>query len=73
MENQTSRTGVVLLGVVLGAAIGGSFAWIASSRSTEGHEPAIASLGPTDYFQLGIGLLTLIRQFGAMIEKSRDV
>lgn len=73
MENQSSRTGVIVLGVLLGAALGGSFAWLASSRSKEGHEPAIASLGPADYFQLGIGVLTLIRQFGAMMEKSRDV
>lgn len=69
----SSRTGIVILGVVLGAVLGGSFAWLASSRSEEGNEPAIASLGPSDYFQLGIGVLTLARQFGAMVQKSREI
>jgi hypothetical protein len=68
-----SRTGVIILGVVLGAVLGGSFAWLASSRSEEGDETAIASLGPSDYFQLGISVLTLARQFGAMIQKSREI
>jgi hypothetical protein len=68
-----SRTGVIILGVVLGAVLGGSFAWLASSRSEEGDETAIASLGPSDYFQLGISVLTLARQFGAMIHKSREI
>ena len=67
------RTGVILLGIVLGAFLGGSFAWLASSRSEDGDETAIASLGPSDYFQLGISVLTLARQFGAMIQKSREV
>ena len=39
-----SRSGIIILGVVLGAVLGGSFAWLASSRSEEGDETAIASL-----------------------------
>jgi hypothetical protein len=70
---ESSRSGIIILGVVLGAFLGGSFAWLASSRSEEGNETAIASLGPSDYFQLGISVLTLARQFGAMIQKSRDI
>ncbi len=69
----SSRNQIVALGVVLGALLGGSFAWLASSQSEEGHETAIASLGPSDYFQLGIGVLTLARQFGSMIQKSREI
>lgn len=69
----SSRTGIILLGIVLGAFLGGSFAWLASSRSEDGHETTLASLGPSDYFQLGISVLTLARQFGAMIQKSREV
>lgn len=67
------RSGIVVAGVVLGALLGGAFAWLASSRSREGNETAIASLGPSDYFQLGIGVLTLARQFGAMVNKSKEV
>jgi hypothetical protein len=70
---ESSRMSIVALGIILGAVLGGSFAWLASSRSKEGNETAFASLGPADYFQLGIGVLTLARQFGSMIQKSQEV
>lgn len=69
----SSRTGIVILGLILGAVLGGSFAWIASSQSEKGSGTAIESLGPTDYFQLGIGVLTLARQFGSMVQKSQRI
>jgi hypothetical protein len=71
--NDSSRTGIVILGVILGAVLGGSFAWLASSKSEKGSATALQSLGPADYFQLGIGVLTLARQFGAMIQRSEEV
>lgn len=64
-----SQTQSVIIGAVLGALLGGSFAWIAS-QNTESGEKAGAKLGPSDYFQLGIGVLTLARQFGSMIQRS---
>ncbi len=62
--------GIVALGVVMGAVLGGAFAWVSTSRTSKGDETAFASLGPSEYFQLGIGVLTLARQFGAMIQKT---
>jgi len=67
---KSNRTGVVLAGVLAGAFLGGIFAWMASSRDGDGENAAVAALGPSDYFQLGISVLTLARQFGAMISKS---
>jgi hypothetical protein len=64
-----SQNRSVIIGALLGALLGGSFAWIASQRGEDG-ESAGAKLGPSDYFQLGIGVLTLARQFGSMIQKS---
>ncbi|MBI1295270.1 hypothetical protein GC175_09995 [bacterium] len=64
------RIGVVVFGVLVGAFLGGAFAWLASNRDTSDGDPAIANLGPSDYFQLGIGVLTLARQFGALIQKT---
>ncbi len=66
----SNRTGVVLAGLLAGAFLGGIFAWLASSRSGNDENAAVAALGPSDYFQLGISVLTLARQFGAMISKS---
>lgn len=59
----------VITGVLAGAFLGGIFAWMAS-RGDDGEESAAAILGPSDYFQLGISILTLARQFGAMLNKS---
>ena len=64
-----NRTGVVLSGVLAGAFLGGLFAWMASHRDGEEEQTAAAALGPSDYFQLGISILTLARQFGAMLNK----
>lgn len=65
----SNRSVIILTGVLAGAFLGGIFAWMASSRQGDGEQAAGAALGPSDYFQLGISVLTLARQFGAMINK----
>jgi hypothetical protein len=65
-----SKTRSLLIGAIAGAVLGAAFAWVASSSSDEdGSSGAIETLGPTDYFQLGIGILNLARQFGSMLHK----
>jgi hypothetical protein len=61
----------LLVGATAGALLGVVFAWIASnSESNERGEPAgLAALGPGDYLQLGISILTLGRQFSSMVKK----
>ncbi len=70
MKDNSPRMGIVVLGIIMGALLGGAFAWAATNRNTKDGDTAFANLGPTDYFQLGIGVLTLARQFGAMIQKT---
>jgi hypothetical protein len=61
----------LLVGATAGALLGVVFAWIASnSESSERGEPAgLSALGPGDYLQLGISILTLGRQFSSMVKK----
>jgi hypothetical protein len=65
------RTKALLIGTLVGAAIGAMLAL----TSAEGYDEAsssenpIAALGPGDYFQLGISILTLARQFGQMLKR----
>jgi hypothetical protein len=71
------KTRAVMIGVGAGALLGAAFAWIASQGAEDaaaegggdGVTDAIAALGPMDYFQLGISILTLARQFGAMLQR----
>ncbi|MBX3052067.1 MAG: hypothetical protein KF753_11365 [Caldilineaceae bacterium] len=65
----SNRMGVLVTGVLAGAFLGGIFAWMASDREGDGENAAVAALGPSDYFQLGISILTLARQFGTMLSK----
>lgn len=63
----------LLIGVVAGALLGATFAWVASDHGDEGGSDAVAAvkqLGPMDYFSLGIAILTLARQFGGMLKKA---
>jgi hypothetical protein len=65
------KTKALLIGVLVGAAVGALLGWTA----TDGHKDAedehpLAVLGPTDYIQLGISVLTLARQFGAMLKRA---
>lgn len=65
------RTKALLIGMSIGAIVGA----ILALTSAEGYDEArssenpIAALGPADYFQLGIGILTLARQFGQMLKR----
>lgn len=65
------RTKALLYGAIGGALIG----VILALTSSDGYDDAKASenpitaLGPADYFQLGIGVLTLARQFGQMLKR----
>lgn len=62
----------VIVGLIAGALLGAAFAWIASDGQEDGDRAVspISRLGPGDYFTLGISILTLARQFGAMLKSS---
>jgi hypothetical protein len=60
----------LLVGALVGAAIGALLAWTAADghdEAEEGHPLSV--LGPADYFQLAISVLTLARQFGGMLKR----
>jgi hypothetical protein len=61
----------VLIGLVAGALLGAALGWVVSDGDAESGEGAVglAALGPADYFQLGISILSLARQFGGMVRK----
>jgi hypothetical protein len=65
--NRKSKS--LLVGILFGAIVGGIFGYLASAGENEEGETGLAALGPGDYFQLGIGILTLARQFGAMVKR----
>lgn len=63
----------MLIGLVAGAFLGATFAWVASDGNEDGEADGVAALkklGPMDYFSLGIAILTLARQFGGMLNKA---
>ena len=63
------RTGIILAGIVGGALLGGVFAWLSSARTDEEGETALETIAPSEYFQLGIGVLTLARQFQSLLQR----
>jgi hypothetical protein len=65
------KTKALLVGTVAGALLGAVFAWIAAAgEDGERGQPAgLAALGPGDYLQLGISILTLGRQFSSMVKR----
>jgi hypothetical protein len=65
------RTKSILIGLAAGALLGATFAWVAGNGSHDDERgSAISALGPVDYFQLGISILTLARQFGNMLNRA---
>ena len=65
------RTKALLIGTVVGALVGAVLALTSADGYDEASstESPIAALGPGDYFQLGISVLTLARQFGQMLKR----
>lgn len=58
----------IVIGLVAGALLGGAFGWVVSDNEPDDDgKMGLAALGPADYFQLGIGILTLARQLGSML------
>jgi hypothetical protein len=65
------RTKALLIGTAIGAVVGAVLALtsVDGYGEAKASESPIAALGPSDYFQLGIGILTLARQFGSMLKR----
>lgn len=66
------RTKTLLIGSVAGALVGLALAWIATDveQDEDGNPVGVASLNTGDYFQLGMAILTLARQFSGMVKKT---
>ncbi len=65
---ERSKMRPILTGILAGALLGAAFAWVVSEGMEELEEEnmGLSSLKPSDYFQLGISVLNLARQFGGM-------
>jgi hypothetical protein len=66
------RTKALLIGILGGAIFGAVLAMISADGyedADEGNNP-ITSLGMGDYISLGIGMLTLARQFGGLLKRT---
>ncbi len=61
------RVKTILIGLVAGALLGAAFGWVIGDQDPDEEMPGLSALGAGDYFQLGISILTLARQFGSMI------
>lgn len=62
------RVKSILIGFVAGALLGAAFGWVVGDNEPDDDgKIGLAALGPADYFQLGISILTLARQFGSML------
>lgn len=66
-EPMSHRTKSIVVGLLAGALLGAALGWVIGDEDIDEEMPGLAALGPGDYFQLGIGILTLARQFGSMI------
>lgn len=61
------RTKSIIVGLLAGAVLGAAFGWVVGDQDPDEEMPGLSALGAGDYFQLGISILTLARQFGNMI------
>lgn len=62
------RVKSILIGFVAGALLGAAFGWVVGDNEPDDDgKVGLEALGPADYFQLGISILTLARQFGSML------
>jgi hypothetical protein len=65
------KTKALLIGAFVGASLGALLAWTAAGDDDGGGKGhPLATLGPADYVQLGISVLTLARQFGTMLKRT---
>jgi hypothetical protein len=65
------RTRALITGVIAGGVLGAALAWVATDGYDEASssENPIKALGTGDYIALAIGIMTLARQFGAMLKR----
>ena len=65
MNDSNNRRKAIFVGMAIGALMGAAFAWMATDGDDD--EGGLAKLGTSDYFTLGMSVLTLARQFGDML------
>ncbi len=65
------RTKTLLTGLVTGAILGAVCALVINDVEEDG-ELGLNALGPMQYYQIGIAVLGLARQFGGMLRYSED-
>lgn len=68
------RTKSVLIGLLLGAAAGAVFGWVASAEhenadGTRSRAVGLSALAPGDFLKIGISLLTLGRELAQMVRR----
>ncbi len=68
----SERMRSVLVGTLLGAAVGAIFGMIigdANDSQVATKRSSLATVAPADYMKIGISVLTLAREFGSMLKK----
>lgn len=69
----SNRTKSVVIGSLLGAAIGAIFGLTigeANDNQVAVKRSSLAMVSTTDYMKIGISILTLAREFGSILNKS---
>ncbi len=70
----SQRTKSMLIGLAIGAAAGAVFGWVSSqehvqSDGTRMGTVGLSTLAPNDFLKIGISLLSLARELGAMVRR----